>query len=47
MSYVDALGMFAHTRSMKLARAYMEDIAGLRIASVRGDRILLVRPLRG
>lgn len=38
--------VFAHTTSMKLARAYMADIPGLRIASVRGDRILLVRPPR-
>ena len=38
--------VFAHTTSMKLARAYMTDIPGLRIASVRGDRILLVRPPR-
>lgn len=38
--------VYAHTTSEKLAQAYMEDIPGLRIASVRGDRILLVRPPR-
>ena len=38
--------VFAHTTSEKLAHAYMEDIPGLRIASTRGDRILLVRPPR-
>lgn len=38
--------VYAHTISEKLARAYMADIPGLRIASVRGDRILLVRPPR-
>lgn len=38
--------VYAHTTSEKLAHAYMEDIPGLRIASVRGDRILLVRPPR-
>lgn len=38
--------VYAHTKSMKLAHAYMQDIPGMRIASVHGDRILLVRPPR-
>lgn len=35
--------VFAHTTSMELARAYMDDIPGLRIASIRGKKLLLVR----
>ena len=35
--------VYAHTGSDKLARAYMEDIPGLRIAARRGSKILLVR----